>query len=73
MSSSKKVIQINPDLFKMNKNKSPSEKKERLKDIFQGKVNLIISKSPTSRYFTYSSGFYHTEKRGNTTYDAWLN
>jgi hypothetical protein len=55
------------------KSGSVLEKKERFKDIFQGKVNIIVRKDPTSRYFTYSSGCYHTEKRGNTTYDAWLN
>ena len=51
---------------------SLSEKKDRFLDVFKGNVNIIVRKDPTSRYFTYSWGCYHTEKRGDTTYDAWL-
>ena len=51
---------------------SLTEKRERFNDVFKGNVNIIIRNDPTDRYFTYRWECYHTEKRGDTTYDAWL-
>jgi hypothetical protein len=51
---------------------SLAEKRERFCDVFKGNVNIIIRNDPTDRYFTYRWECYHTEKRGDTTYDTWL-
>jgi hypothetical protein len=51
---------------------SLTEKRERFSDVFKGNVNIIIRNDPTDRYFTYRWECFHTEKRGDTTYDAWL-
>jgi hypothetical protein len=51
---------------------SLEDKRDRFKDAFNDKVNIIVYKDTSATYFTYSFGCSFSERRGDTTYEAWL-
>ena len=70
MFKQKAIIAV--DLAEQEKAGSLEDKRDRFKDAFNDKVNIIVYKDTSATYFTYSFGCSYSERRGDTTYEAWL-